>query len=222
MWPRAGCRWCISGSGTLLRPSPTNVKRYDHSYFHRWYHNPRTRVITRGDTRRKAQLAVSAAEYMLGRQVRTVLDVGAGEGTWLAPLRALRPRIHYTGVDPSEYAVRRFGRRRNIHWGTFGELDADGLLSGTYDLVVCCGVVNYLSTSELRRGLGVIASMLAGIAFIEVWTSGDDIVGDRRGWQEHPPAHYRRIFRRAGLVACGMHCYVGPNLAAEAAALEKR
>jgi SAM-dependent methyltransferase len=196
------------------------LKTYDHSYFTRWYRNPRTRVITPADTRRKAQLALSAAEYMLGRPVRTVLDVGAGEGAWLPALRALRPRVRYTGVDPSDYAVRRFGKRRNIHWGTFGALDEPGLLSGTYDLVVCCGVVNYLSARELERGLEVIAAALAGVAFIEVWTTVDDVVGDRRGWQEHSPRYYRRIFRRAGLIACGMHCYVGPALADEPAALE--
>jgi hypothetical protein len=67
----------------------------------------------------------------------------------------------------------------------------------------------------------VIASILTGVAFIEVWTSADDIVGDRRGWSEHSPAYYRRIFREAGLVGCGMHCYVGPTLGAEAAALER-
>jgi SAM-dependent methyltransferase len=198
------------------------VKRYDQSYFHRWYRNPRTRVITPADTKRKARLAVAAAEYMLGRPVRTVLDIGAGEGTWLPALRAARPGVRYTGVDPSEYVVRRFGRRRNIHYGTFGELDEAGLLRGTYDLVVCCGVVNYLSKRELERGLGVIAAVLAGVAFIEVWTTADDIVGDRRGWQEHSPEYYRRAFRRAGLIACGMHCYVGPALATEPAALEVR
>jgi hypothetical protein len=128
--------------------------------------------------------------------------------------------LRYTGVDPSEYVVRRFGRRRNIHWGTFDRLDDVGLLSGTYDLIVCVGVVNYLSKRELGRGLGIIAKRLGGVAFIEVWTSADDVVGDRRGWQEHSPAYYRRVFRRAGLLACGMHCYVGPTLAGEAAALE--
>lgn len=197
------------------------MKAYDRSYFRRWYHNPSTRVITPADTKRKAQLALGAADYMLGRPARTVLDVGAGEGAWLRALRGLRPGARYTGVDPSEYVVRRFGRRRNIHWGTFGALDEVGLLSGTYDLVVCCGVVNYLSTRELERGLAVIAAMLAGVAFIEVWTTADDVVGDRRGWQEHSPRYYRRIFRRAGLIACGMHCYVGPTLASEPAALER-
>jgi SAM-dependent methyltransferase len=204
------------------RLSQPTVKHYDQSYFRRWYRNPRTRVITPTDTKRKAQLALSAAEYMLGRPVRSVLDVGAGEGAWLPALRGLRPGVRYTGVDPSEYVVRRFGKRRNIHHGTFGALDEAGLLSGTYDLVVCCGVVNYLSKPELARGLEVIAAMLAGVAFIEVWTTADDIVGDRRGWQEHSPQYYRRIFARAGLIACGMHCYVGPALAAEPAALERR
>jgi SAM-dependent methyltransferase len=196
------------------------MKHYDRAYFHRWYRNPKTRVITPGDTNRKAHLALSAAEYMLGRPVRTVLDVGAGEGTWLPALRALRPRVRYVGVDPSEYVVRRFGRRRNIRLGSFGALDEAGL-RGTFDLVVCCGVVNYLSRRELERGLEVIAALLAGVAFIEVWTTADDVVGDRRGWQEHTPGYYRRVLRQAGLVPCGMHCYVGPTLAEEAASLER-
>ena len=195
-------------------------KLYDRAYFHRWYRNPKTRVITPGDTARKAHLALSAAEYMLGRPARTVLDVGAGEGAWLPALQARRPGIRYVGVDPSEYVVRRFGKRRGIRLGSFGALDEAGL-RGTFDLVVCCGVVNYLSGAELARGLEVIAALLAGVAFIEVWTTADDVVGDRRGWQEHSPEYYRRTFRRAGLLACGMHCYVGPALADEPAALEK-
>lgn len=195
------------------------MKKYDGAYFKRWYRNPKTRVITPADTKRKAHLALSAAEYMLGRPVRSVLDVGAGEGTWMPVVRALRPGIRYVGVDPSEYAVRRFGRRRNIRLGSFGALDEAGL-RGSFDLVICCGVVNYLSRGELQRGLEVIAALLAGVAFIEVWTTADDVVGDRRGWQEHSPGYYRRVFRRAGLISCGMHCYVGPALAEEAAALE--
>ena len=196
------------------------MKHYDRAYFHRWYRDPETRVITPGDTKRKAHLALSAAEYMLGRPVRTVLDIGAGEGAWLPALRALRPWIQYLGVDPSEYVVRRFGQRRNIRLGSFGALDEVGL-KGTFDLVVCCGVVNYLSRRELERGLEVIAALLGGVAFIEIWTTADAVVGDRRGWQEHRPGYYLGALARAGLVPCGMHCYVGPALAEEAAALER-
>ncbi|HYD53082.1 MAG TPA: class I SAM-dependent methyltransferase [Gemmatimonadaceae bacterium] len=194
-------------------------KAYDRAYFDRWYRDPRTRVIRPGDVERKARLAVGAAEYLLGRPVRTVLDVGAGEGTWRRALRAIRPRIQYVGVDPSEYAVRRYGTRRGIRLGRFDALDELGL-DGPFDLVVCVGVMNYLTTRELERGLESIAAMLGGVAFLEIWTSVDDIVGDRQGWQEHPPAYYLKHLRRAGLVPCGLHCYAGPTLAEQVAALE--
>lgn len=198
---------------------PAN-KRYDQTYFDRWYRNPTTRVIRPGDVERKARLAVGAAEYLLGRPVRSVLDVGAGEGSWRRALRAIRPRVRYTGVDPSEYAVRRFGKRRGIRLGAFDTLDEIGL-DGPFDLVVCVGVMNYLGTRELERGLESIATMLAGIAFLEIWTTDDDIVGDRQGWHDHLPAYYRRLARKAGLVPCGLHCYAAPAIAHNVAALER-
>jgi SAM-dependent methyltransferase len=197
----------------------TSSKRYDEAYFDRWYRDPHTRVITPGDVQRKARLAVGAAEYLLGRPVRRVLDIGAGEGTWRAALRTLRPRVQYIGVDPSEYAVRRFGKRRGIRLGSFDRLEDAGL-RGTFDLVVCVGVMNYLGTAELRSGLQAIAAMLNGVAFLEIWTTEDDIVGDRRGWHHQPASYYRRLMKEAGLVTCGLHCYAGPAIADNVAALE--
>ena len=195
------------------------TKRYDEAYFDRWYRHPRTRVITPGDVARKARLAIAAAEYVLDRPVRSVLDVGAGEGTWRRALRAVRPRVRYTGVDPSEYAVRRYGSRRNIRLGRFDTLD-ELSLGGPFDLVVCVGVMNYLSTRELDRGLRAIADLVAGVAFLEIWTTEDEIVGDRTGWYHRPPSYYRRLLARAGLVGCGLHCYAGPASAEMVAALE--
>lgn len=200
------------------RPSH-ETKRYDEAYFDRWYRDCRTRVITPGAVARKARLAVAAAEYLLERPVRTVLDVGAGEGTWRAALRAIRPRVRYEGVDPSEYAVARYGRRRGIRLGTFDTLDELGL-DGPFDLVVCVGVMNYLTRRELERGLAAIAAMCAGVAFLEVWATEDEIVGDRKAWQHHPASYYRGLFRRAGLVSCGLHCYAAPAAADRVAALE--
>ena len=194
------------------------TKRYDRAYFDRWYR--RAGIGRPSEVARAARYVLATAEHLLERPVRSVLDVGCGEAPWRAPLLAQRPSLRYVGVDPSEYVVRRFGKRRGIRLGTFGSLDEAGL-DGTYELVVCCGVVNYLPRAELTRGLEVIAALLGGVAFIEVWTTADDVVGDRRGWQEHSPAYYRRIFQQAGLIACGMHCYVGPALADEPAALER-
>ena len=89
------------------------------------------------------------AEWVLGRPIRSVLDVGCGEGNWRAPLRRLRPTVHYEGVDPSTYAVARYGRRRQLHLGGITSLQ-ELPLRASYDLVVCCGMLNYLDEDTLR------------------------------------------------------------------------
>ena len=196
------------------------MKQYDKAYFDRWYRAPGTRVVTPADQRRKAGLAVAAAEYLLGREVRSVLDVGCGEGAWHPVLKKLRPRARYTGVDPSEYAVRKFGKRRNIRLGSFGTLD-EADLEGPYDLVVCVGVVNYLETRELRSGLQAIAALCAGLAFIEAFAKEDEIEGDTREWKWRPAREWRRHFAEAGLVPCGLHLYVPPALQWNTVSLER-
>ena len=97
-------------------------KIYDEAYFAKWYHDPRTRVHTPDAVRRKVRMVVGVAEYFLRRKVRSILDIGAGEGEWRSELRRLRPGIRYQGVDKSEYVVRRHGRRRNICLGSFEDL----------------------------------------------------------------------------------------------------
>lgn len=164
---------------------------------------------------------LGVAEYLLGRPVRSVLDLGCGEAPWRAHLRRLRPGLHYLGVDPSEYVVRRFGRRRNIRRGTFGGL-RELRLERRYDVVVCSDVLQYLPTSEVERGLAEVRRLTAGVAYLDVFASEDAVVGDTAGWHDRSAAHYRRLFRRAGLTPVGMHCYVGPAAAADVAALERR
>src|SRR5437868_8179650 len=97
-------------------------KSYDSAYFDRWYRDPRTRVTSDRALERKVHLALSAAEYMLGRHVRTVLDVGCGEGRWSVALKRIRPGLAYTGVESSQYAVATFGAKRNVRQGSFGTL----------------------------------------------------------------------------------------------------
>src|SRR5512132_2009708 len=77
------------------------MKSYDQAYFERWYRDPADRVSTRASLERKVRMAVGVAEFLLGRPIRTVLDVGCGEAPWFPVLRRLRPRIRYTGVDSS-------------------------------------------------------------------------------------------------------------------------
>jgi SAM-dependent methyltransferase len=131
-----------------LAPRP---KVYDKAYFDRWYRDSRHALFHLGMLPRRVQLAISAAEYLLERPIRSVLDVGCGEGRWRPLLRQARPRIRYVGVDSSEYVVRRFGQRRNIRRGTFGELGHLGL-DGRFDLVVGSDVLHYVALSEGAAG----------------------------------------------------------------------
>ena len=202
------------------RPAVTPVKAYDKAYFDRWYRDPRRRVATAADVARKARLVVGIAESLLQRPVRSALDIGCGEGAWRSALRAIRPGLRYVGVDSSAYVVSRFGASRGIRYGTFGTL-ATTVQDGPYDLVICCDVLQYVPTPELVRGLQAIAGVLDGVAFLEAYTTADDVVGDRSGWFHRKPAFYRSAFRRAGLTAVGMHCYVGDELRPMTAALER-
>ena len=99
---------------------------------------------------RKVMLAVAAAEFVLGRRIASVLDVGCGEGIWRAPLLKLRPGLSYLGFDSSEYAIAKFGRTRNPEArGTGGDAEAK---TRVVDLVVCADVLHYVSDAEARAG----------------------------------------------------------------------
>ena len=183
------------------------AKSYDAGYFHRWYRDPRTRVTSERALERKVHLAVSAAEYMLGRRIRTVLDVGCGEARWHIALKRIRPRIQYVGVESSEYAVRTFGESRDVRQGTFGTLKALRL-RGPYDLIVCADMLQYVSAPELAAGLRQIRRLLGGVAYIEAYAREDDMEGDMEGWMFRSAASLRRAFRAAGLTHCGLYCFV--------------
>ena len=196
------------------------MKEYDRDYFDRWYRDRRRRVGAGADLARTVRLALAGAEHLLGRPVRTVLDVGCGEARWRAPLRRARPSISYTGIDSSHYVVERWGRTRGIRLGSFGSLEHCGI-DAPVDLLVCADVLHYVPGGELRRGLGSLASLTGGVAYLPTFTSADSITGDRQGFQRRSPGAYRRLFREAGLVPCGLHFYVPADNEGELAALER-
>ena len=195
-------------------------KTYDRGYFDKWYRHPRHAVGSPAELRRKVAMVVAHAEYYLGRPIRNVLDIGCGEATWRAPLRKLRPGIAYRGLDASEYVVARYGRSRNVGLARFGQLE-QLRFDTRFDVIVCTDVLHYLKPAEIRAGLQGIGEMIEGLAFLEVFTSGDDVAGDRQGFVSRPPSWYLREFTRAGLLPCGSHCYLGPRLDQRVAALER-
>ena len=193
------------------------TKRYDRDYFDKWYRSRSHRVHDLSEVRRKVTLAVTTAEYFLRRPIESVLDVGCGEGAWFTHLRVIRRKAHYTGIEASEYAVERFGTERNIRKGVFGDLRS---VRGTYDLVVCSDVLHYIEEPELERGLPELARVTEGLAFIEVLTSEDEIVGDLQGLIRRRAAWYRRHFSNAGFTQAGPYCWLPASMLDVAAELE--
>ncbi|MCC6243462.1 MAG: class I SAM-dependent methyltransferase [Gemmatimonadaceae bacterium] len=209
----------MSGAGAT-RAGGDATKRYDKAYFDKWYRHPTHRVKSPTELRRQVGFVVHCAEWVLGRPIRSVLDVGCGEGNWQPVLRRLRPRVYYDGVDPSEYAVARFGRRRNLQCGSIDALDTLSLQS-SYDLVVCCGMLNYLPAAVLRRGLLQVAARTGGLAYLEIFTSADAFEGDTSWPAPKAPTWYRRLMTDVGLRSVGMHGYVREEDALRVSALER-
>lgn len=198
------------------------TKQYDRDYFERWYRDPALRneaIGGRARLARKVALAVATAEYWLERPIRSVLDVGCGEGAWQPVLAKLRPKAIYLGFDSSEYAVARFGARRGLHRAAFGDF-AQLRPCPPADLLVCSDVMHYLDTRELDRGLPGLAELCGGIAFLETFTREDGVDGDTAGFRRRPGRFYRERFAGAGFVALGSHLHLGPALADMASTLE--
>jgi SAM-dependent methyltransferase len=192
------------------------LKHYDRSYFDKWYRG-RRRVTSEAELRRKVALAVAETEYFLRRSLHTVLDVACGEGAWFPHLKALRPRVKYRGIDPSDYAVAEFGRARHIEKGAFGDV---ARLHGSFDLIVCADALHYIADDEIRAGLPSLVSLARGVLWLEVLTRDDTIVGDLEGLIRRPARWYRARFAEAGLAQAGPYTWIAPPVREEAAALE--
>jgi len=194
------------------------TKQYDQTYFQRWYRDSDIGGPRR--LARKVALAVACAEYYLERPLRSVLDIGCGEGAWRAPLLKLRPGLRYLGFDSSEFAVARHGARRNLHLARFGDF-AQLRPCAPVDLLVCADVLHYLPSRELSRGLPGLAELCGGVAYMETFTRQDDFEGDHDGFIPRNTDWYRRQFSACGLQSVGSHCWLSPALAGEVAALER-
>ncbi len=188
------------------------------AYFERWYRGEGFGSPARLE--RRVRYALGAAEFLLDRPIRSVLDVGCGEGPWQPALRRLRPGASYIGVDPSAYAVARYGSRRSIRLGSLGALDELDL-GGPFDLIVCVDVLGYPPDGEVRRGLRSVGALLGGVAFLEAFTTDDHIEGDTDGYRLRRPSTYDRWFAAAGLQRVGPHLYVGDRAMAPLAAFER-
>jgi len=137
---------------------------FDADYFERYYERDGTRVYGERQITDLARGVFGMVRW-LGGDVRTVLDVGAGPGFWRSYLEVNEPHVRYTSIDASGYACARYGHeQRDI---------AVWHAKEPYDLVVCQGVLPYLSDDDASKAIVNIALMTRGFLYLEAITERD-------------------------------------------------
>ena len=137
---------------------------FDEAYYQRYYFDPRTRVVDPGHSQRLAAFVASYLAY-LRVPVAHVLDLGCGIGLWRDLLAQHLPGARYHGVELSEYLCQRYGWERGsvVDWQA-GE---------AFDLVICQGVLAYLSPPDLKRALANLGRLCRGALYLEAVTLED-------------------------------------------------
>ncbi|HYP82642.1 class I SAM-dependent methyltransferase [Variovorax sp.] len=145
---------------------------FDASYYQRYYFDQKTKVA---DPRHVERLGAFVCAYLkyLRVPVQRVLDVGCGIGLWRDIMARHFPQATYHGVEVSEYLCERYGWER-------GSV-VDYRASRPFDLVICQGVLAYLSPADLKRALANLGALSQGAAYVEVVAREDyerDIVDE--------------------------------------------
>lgn len=143
--------------------------RFDASYYARFYADPRTRVSDGAAVRKLAGFVAGYLRY-LDVPVRSILDVGCGVGHWRDAALSCWPRARYRGLEYSQHLCDRFGWTQ----GSVVDFDPRTLRrSGTFDLVICQGVLQYLDDSAAARAIDNLGRWCDGALYLEALTARD-------------------------------------------------
>jgi predicted TPR repeat methyltransferase len=163
--------------------------RFDRAYYERFYHAKGTRVQDREQVDKLADFVCGYLRY-LDLPVRRVLDLGCGIGLWRPAMARHFPRARYQGVEFSEYLCETYGWQH-------GSV-VDYAAREPFDLIICQGVLPYLSAADVKRASANLGQLCRGALYLEAvtredWESG---VLDRRrtdrAMRFHPASLYRR------------------------------
>ncbi len=166
---------------------------FDEAYYQRFYFDKKTSVADPAHVERLSAFVAAYLQY-LRVPVRRVLDMGCGIGLWQGLIARHFPEASYHGVEISDYLCQRYGWER-------GSV-VDYAAPEPFDLVICQGVLPYLSPPDLRRALDNLGRLCRGALYVEAVSREDyerDIIDEELtdGRQfRHRAALYRRGLRQ--------------------------
>jgi SAM-dependent methyltransferase len=176
-----------------MSQQPKPGEQFDAAFYRRFYVDPRTRVVTRAEMVRRADLVAAFVRH--GElKPRSILDVGCGLGLMREQLLRHFPRAKYTGLEVSPYLCGKHG------W-IEGSI-ADFAPGRAYDLVVCYDVFQYLPSRPAAAGLRNLARLCAGVLHFGALTLEDwELYCDKRRTDRNvhirPADWYRRRLARS-------------------------
>jgi SAM-dependent methyltransferase len=181
-----------SGPSSPPRSRMTSPTPFDAAYFRRYYFNRRTKVVTRGEMRARAEL-IAAVLRDAQHPIRSILDAGCGIGMFKPAFARVLKRARYVGLDASEYLCRRYG------W-VQGSV-ADFKPARPFDLVVCYDVLQYLDDRAAARAMANLGRLSRVALYfsaltIEDWRRNCDRSRTDRAVRMRPAAWYRARLRR--------------------------
>jgi hypothetical protein len=145
-------------------PRRADEPRFDVSYYDRFYLDPATRIYGPKQHGHLVTGVVSLIDWF-GGELRDVLDVGAGVGRWRDWFQKHRAAVKVVSTELDPEVCKKFGHeQRNIStWRGRRK----------FDLVICQGVVPYLSDADAERAIDNLAAMSRGFLYFEAITKRD-------------------------------------------------
>jgi predicted TPR repeat methyltransferase len=139
-------------------------RRFDEAYYHRFYENPETRVVSPEEHDALARFIIAFAEWNK-LELKSMLDIGAGIALWKRWLEKHKKNIEYAGTEVSQAMCKKYGllHRDIARWRDRKK----------HDLVMCQGVLQYLPDPDVAPAIANIAAMSKGLVYIEVTTRAD-------------------------------------------------
>ncbi len=87
---------------------------------------------------------------LIAKDVKTIIDIGAGDGSYTNDINKVRPEIKMAGFDPAAVAIKIAAEKyKNIDFFVGNILEANTFPNKKFDLAIIRGVLHHLTDPEL-------------------------------------------------------------------------